>query len=150
MVGRTPWSAADAPVGPLAPFRMLMSLFRQRDEGAPARNRGSAAPTGQHSVSRPHLSEHWAENLGPEGRFSWRSKRGGLRDRAVGFNDTDYNPLIRLGIVAIRNMTPLVFTAGTKASQISTLASVSFHNGYSRKKQQPLAPQMPLQNTERR
>jgi hypothetical protein len=33
LVGRTPWSAADAPVGLLAPHRMLMSLFRQRDEG---------------------------------------------------------------------------------------------------------------------
>jgi hypothetical protein len=32
-VGRTPWSAADAPVGLPVPCKMLMSLFRQRDEG---------------------------------------------------------------------------------------------------------------------
>ncbi len=31
MVGRTPWSAADAPVGLLAPCKMLLSLFRLRD-----------------------------------------------------------------------------------------------------------------------
>jgi hypothetical protein len=34
-VGRTPWSAADAPVGLLAPCKMLMSLFRQREAGVP-------------------------------------------------------------------------------------------------------------------
>ena len=37
MVGR----AADAPVGLLAPCEMLMSLFRQRDEGVP---RGPGGP----------------------------------------------------------------------------------------------------------
>ena len=41
LVGRTPWSAADAPVGLLAPHRMLMSLFLQRDEGVP---RGPGGP----------------------------------------------------------------------------------------------------------
>ena len=35
MVGRTPWSAADAPVGLLAPCKMLISLFRQRDGAVP-------------------------------------------------------------------------------------------------------------------
>src|ERR1019366_2403824 len=33
LVGRTPWSAADAPVGLLAPCKMPTSLCRQRDEG---------------------------------------------------------------------------------------------------------------------
>ena len=33
MVGRTPWSAADAPVGLLALRKMLMSLCRLRDQG---------------------------------------------------------------------------------------------------------------------
>src|ERR1039458_7208430 len=32
--GGPPWSAADAPVGLLAPRKMLMSLCRLRDEGA--------------------------------------------------------------------------------------------------------------------
>src|ERR1019366_5127920 len=36
MVGRTPRSAADAPVGLLAPSETLISLFRQRDVGVPA------------------------------------------------------------------------------------------------------------------
>jgi hypothetical protein len=31
MVGRTPWSAADAPVGLLALCMMLISFARQRD-----------------------------------------------------------------------------------------------------------------------
>ena len=33
MVGRTPWSAADAPVGLLAPGTTLTLFFKQRDEG---------------------------------------------------------------------------------------------------------------------
>src|ERR1017187_2865984 len=40
-VGRTPWSAADAPVGLLAPCKMPISLYRQRDEGVP---RGPGGP----------------------------------------------------------------------------------------------------------
>jgi hypothetical protein len=32
-VGRTPWSAADALVGLLAPCKMLIPLPRMRDEG---------------------------------------------------------------------------------------------------------------------
>src|ERR1019366_1928685 len=36
LVGRTPWSAADAPVGLPAPREVPTSLFRQRDEGVPA------------------------------------------------------------------------------------------------------------------
>jgi hypothetical protein len=35
MVGRTPGSAADAPVGLLAPCKMLISLYRLRDEDSP-------------------------------------------------------------------------------------------------------------------
>ena len=34
-MGRTPWSAADAPVGLLALCMVLISLARQRDEGVP-------------------------------------------------------------------------------------------------------------------
>ena len=40
-VGRTPWSAADAPVGLLAPGEVLAPLFRLRDEGVP---RGPGGP----------------------------------------------------------------------------------------------------------
>ena len=47
MVGRTPWSAADAPVGRLAPYRMLTPAIRQRDEGVP---RGPEGP--------PHQAVH--------------------------------------------------------------------------------------------
>jgi hypothetical protein len=36
MVGRTPWSAADAPVGLLAPCKMPISLSGQRDEDSRA------------------------------------------------------------------------------------------------------------------
>jgi hypothetical protein len=39
-VGRTPWSAADAPVGLFAACRVLTSLFRPRDEGVPRRPGG--------------------------------------------------------------------------------------------------------------
>src|ERR1022692_500532 len=42
--GGPPWSAADAPVGLLAPCKMLMSLFRQRDAGVP---RGPGGPPHQ-------------------------------------------------------------------------------------------------------
>ena len=41
MVGRTPWSAADAPVGLLAPCVTLVSLSRLRDAGVP---RGPGGP----------------------------------------------------------------------------------------------------------
>src|ERR1035438_3071837 len=41
MVGRTPWSAADAPVGLLALCMMLISFARQRDGGVP---RGPGGP----------------------------------------------------------------------------------------------------------
>src|ERR1017187_8418342 len=43
MVGRTPRSAADAPVGLLAPGKMLIPLFRLRDAGVP---RGPGGPPG--------------------------------------------------------------------------------------------------------
>jgi hypothetical protein len=41
IVGRTPWSAADAPVGLLAPCVTLVSLSRLRDAGVP---RGPGGP----------------------------------------------------------------------------------------------------------
>jgi hypothetical protein len=41
MVGRSPWTAADAPVGLLAPCKLLIPLFRLRDEGVP---RGPGGP----------------------------------------------------------------------------------------------------------
>ena len=40
-MGRSPRTAADAPVGLLAPYKMLISLFRLRDEGVP---RGPGGP----------------------------------------------------------------------------------------------------------
>ena len=71
-VGRTPWSKADAPVGLLAPCKMLTPLCRQRDGvprgpgGAPHRFcgiwPGLAAP-------RLLLAEgaHWVETGGAAG-----------------------------------------------------------------------------------
>ena len=44
LVGRTPRSAADAPVGLLAACKMLISLPGQRDEGVP---RGPGGPPHQ-------------------------------------------------------------------------------------------------------
>ena len=44
LVGRTPWSAADAPVGLFALGMMLGSLLRRRDEGVP---RGPGGPPHQ-------------------------------------------------------------------------------------------------------
>src|ERR1035438_4674575 len=41
LVGRTPWSAADAPGGWLTPCKVPISLFRQRDGGVP---RGPGGP----------------------------------------------------------------------------------------------------------
>src|SRR5450631_4397391 len=41
MVGRTPWSAADAPVGLPAPSWIPIALFRLRDAGVP---RGPGGP----------------------------------------------------------------------------------------------------------
>src|ERR1039458_1040250 len=44
--GGPPWSAADAPVGLLAPRKMLMSLCRLRDQGVrPTRPRGCGFST---------------------------------------------------------------------------------------------------------
>src|ERR1019366_9294877 len=40
IVGQSPWTAADAPVGLLALCRMLISLLRPRDEGVPRRPGG--------------------------------------------------------------------------------------------------------------
>jgi len=39
-VGQTPWSAADAPVGLLAPCERLRTWSRQRDGGVPRRPGG--------------------------------------------------------------------------------------------------------------
>ena len=39
-MGRSPWTAADAPVGLLAPCKTLTPLFRMRDEGVPRRPGG--------------------------------------------------------------------------------------------------------------
>src|ERR1035441_9817236 len=55
MVGRTPWSAADAPVGPLALCMMLISLARQRDEGVP---RGPGGPPHHLRSQRGHSVFH--------------------------------------------------------------------------------------------
>src|ERR1035441_6904292 len=47
MVGRTPRSAADAPVGLPAPCRMPIPLVRRRDEGVP---RGPGGPPHQQCI----------------------------------------------------------------------------------------------------
>jgi hypothetical protein len=62
MVGRTPWSAADALVGLPAPYRILMSLFRQRDEGVP---RGPGVRPSNPAAFRllAFLDGHYAEGL---------------------------------------------------------------------------------------
>jgi hypothetical protein len=49
IVGQSPWTAADAPVGPLAFCRMAVSLFRPRDEGVPRRPGGLPHKILQHS-----------------------------------------------------------------------------------------------------
>src|ERR1035441_1535833 len=57
LVGRTPWSAADALVGLLAPCKMLMSLFGQRDGGVP-RGPGGSAPPIPGASPRSYNSSH--------------------------------------------------------------------------------------------
>src|ERR1019366_733200 len=69
LVGRTPWSAADAPVGLLAPRKMLMSLCRLRDEGVP-RGPGGPLPSRffapvHKSAARPSLVGRAGSPLGP-------------------------------------------------------------------------------------
>src|ERR1022692_3727817 len=57
MVGRSPGTAADAPVGLLAPCKMLIALYRLRDGGVPRRPGGL-----------PHnfrSTRHWAEAPAP-------------------------------------------------------------------------------------
>ena len=49
MVGRTPWSAADAPVGLLVASKILMLLFGMRDGGVP-RGLGSPPPQARYGV----------------------------------------------------------------------------------------------------
>src|ERR1017187_6439159 len=49
MVGQTPWSAADAPVG------LLALLFRLRDGGRPAQTRGSAPQPMPNHHHAPHI-----------------------------------------------------------------------------------------------
>src|ERR1035438_4630557 len=80
LVGRTPWSAADAPVGLLASRMMLMSLCRLRDEGVP---RGPAGPPhhlpegGFSTLLRcPRAGNDWYENGGDRGGSRGRYDRG--------------------------------------------------------------------------
>jgi hypothetical protein len=56
--GRTPWSAADAPVGLLALCMVLISLARQRDGGVPRGPGGSAPPSAQ--SASPVGFDNWA------------------------------------------------------------------------------------------
>ena len=53
VVGRTPWSAADAPVGPPAPFKMLTPSIRPRDEGVP---RGPGGPPHQNRADYARIA----------------------------------------------------------------------------------------------
>src|ERR1019366_6336861 len=69
MVGRTPWSAADAPVGLLALCMMLISLARQRDEGVP---RGPGGPP--HHLPSQHGRSVFHENSRAEGPFKQTTK----------------------------------------------------------------------------
>src|ERR1019366_1136409 len=77
MVGRTPWSAADAPVGPLALCMMLISLARQRDEGVP---RGPGGPPHHLRSQRGHSVFHGISRA--EGPFKQgRQTNPGSRSR---------------------------------------------------------------------
>ena len=84
MVGRTPWSAADALVGLPAPYRILMSLFRQRDEGVP---RGPGVRPSNPAAFRllAFLDGHYAEAWRTKGRGAWRRK---VMDCATGAWDS--------------------------------------------------------------
>jgi hypothetical protein len=69
VVGRTPRSAADAPVGLFAPCIMPISLLRMRDEGArPQRGpqKQGTRPTNSAEI-RGYVKTkwHWAEACGP-------------------------------------------------------------------------------------
>ena len=109
MVGRTPWSAADALVGLPAPYRILMSLFRQRDEGVP---RGPGVRPSNPAAFRllAFLDGHYAEGLAHQRERRVASKSDGLRDRGVGFGYSGRNVVIPQGIVAIRNTDMSCFT----------------------------------------
>jgi hypothetical protein len=72
LVGRTPWSAADAPVGLLAPCKMLTPLCRLRDEGVP---RGPGGPP-HHECTRP-TSEGNLVALGTRACATWERVRNG-------------------------------------------------------------------------
>src|ERR1017187_7351433 len=76
MVGRTPWSAADAPVGLLALCMMLISLGRQGDEGVP---RGPGGPP--HHLPSQHGRSVFHENSRAEGPFKQTTKGDGLSHR---------------------------------------------------------------------
>src|ERR1017187_7963688 len=52
-VGRTPWAAADAPVGLLAPCKMPISSFRQWDEGVQAQRAPRPGGPPHHSETLP-------------------------------------------------------------------------------------------------
>jgi hypothetical protein len=68
IVGQSPWTAADAPVGLLAFCRVLISLFRPRDEGVPRRP-GGLPQTLQHSrywenyVALGHFGSNWRRRV---------------------------------------------------------------------------------------
>ena len=73
LVGRTPWSAADAPVGLLAPRMMPMSLCRLRDEGVP---RGPGGPPHHLASQRRRPVFHGISRA--EGPFKQTTKGDGL------------------------------------------------------------------------
>src|ERR1035438_347631 len=72
-VGRTPWSAADAPVGPLALCMVLISLALQRDEGVP---RGPGGPPHHLPSQRRRPVFHRISRA--EGPFKQTTKGDGL------------------------------------------------------------------------
>src|ERR1022692_3767543 len=72
LVGRTPWSAADAPVGLPASCKMLMSLFRNRDRnretGTKPRNRGNRGETEGETGGKPGETGEIGETGGNRGQ----------------------------------------------------------------------------------
>src|ERR1019366_2541825 len=80
VVGRTPRSAADAPVGLLTLCRMLIPLARQRDEGVPPRPRGPAPPS-LAALEGPFFMKFRGPKAHPNrpGGLSYRFTYGGIR-----------------------------------------------------------------------
>src|ERR1017187_5300105 len=123
MVGRTPWSADDVPVGLLAPCKMLMSLFRQRDAGGP---RGPGGPPRQArrwfsppSPSQMPAAERRHQYLGGAGAlfhadrlgsseqtgFGGVPRRGGAHREIAGGQPVEQEAALTVGLGVARPIT---------------------------------------------